>query len=182
MILEFLNDHKKMFESVSQDHIKAIELVGEKCIEVYKKGNKIFCIGNGGSAADAQHFAAELEGSSPPLPCTALTANTSSLTAIGNDYSYDDVFERQIKANAKKGDIIFAFSTSGSSPNIIKAVKTAKELGCFIVGFTCEKGQMLIDLCDLNIVSPTKETPRAQEYHEWVYHTLWKMIVSGMND
>lgn len=182
MILDSLNEHKKMFDNVTEKHLKVIEIIGGKCVEAYKNGNKIFTIGNGGSAADAQHFAAELEGANPPMSCTALSVNTSSLTAIGNDYSYDDVFERQIKSNAKKGDIIFAFSTSGTSKNVIKAVITAKGIGCFIVSFTSEKGKMLIDLSDLSIVAPTLQTPRAQEYHEWVYHTLWKIIVSGLND
>lgn len=182
MILENLNEHKKMFDSITNNHISAIEMVGKKCIEAYKNGNKIFTLGNGGSAADAQHFAAELEGANPPLPCTALTVNTSSLTAIGNDYSYDDVFERQLKANAKKGDIVFAFTTSGTSKNVIKAVKIAKEIGCLVVGFTCDKGKMLIDMSDLSIIAPTLQTARAQEYHEWAHHTIWKIIVSGMND
>lgn len=177
-----LEEHKKMFDSITENHLIEIEKISKKCIEAYKKGNVIYAVGNGGSAADAQHFTAELEGSTPPLPCRALTVNTSALTAIGNDYSYDDIFSRQIEANANKGDIIFAFSTSGTSPNIIKSVEAARKKGCYVVGFTCDKGQKLIDLCDISVVSPTKETPRAQEYHEWVYHTIWKLIVSGMND
>ncbi|HIP03182.1 MAG TPA: D-sedoheptulose 7-phosphate isomerase [Campylobacterales bacterium] len=143
-------------------------------------GNKVLLCGNGGSAADAQHIAAELTGRYKTerrgLPGIALTTDTSALTAIANDYGYDRVFDRQVEALAREGDLLIGISTSGNSKNVNNALKVAKELGCRTIGFSGRDGGGMSELCDVNIVVPSDDTPRIQEMHILIGHIMCQAI------
>jgi len=157
-----------------------IEVAAKLCIDALKNGKKILIFGNGGSAADAQHIAAELVGryktERKGLPAIALTTDTSALTSIGNDYGYDHVFDRQVEALANLGDVIIGISTGGSSGNVINGLQTAKELGCKLIGFSGRDGGEMNDLCDINLVVPSEDTPRIQEMHIFIGHTICHLI------
>ena len=152
----------------------------ELCVMAYRSNKKILVAGNGGSAADAQHFAGELVSrfyfDRPALSAIALTTDTSILTAIGNDYGYEELFARQIEAHGTKDDIFIAISTSGNSANIIKAINTAKTKGLKVIGLTGIKGGQMTKICDLCICAPSNSTPRIQEYHLLFEHTLCACI------
>jgi D-sedoheptulose 7-phosphate isomerase len=160
--------------------IEAIEKAAALIIETYKAGGKLLAAGNGGSAADAQHLVAELVSrflfDRPALPALALTVNTSTLTAIGNDYGFEDVFARQIYANALKGDLFFAISTSGGSPNILKAIAACKEKGVTVIGLTGSKPSKMDEVCDLIIKVPSTFTPHIQESHIMIIHALCALV------
>lgn len=164
----------------NDDIIEIIEKVAKKTLEVYKNGNKTIIAGNGGSAADAQHMAGEFVSrfyfDRPGLPSLAITTDTSIVTAIGNDYGYERVFARQIEANGREGDIFFGISTSGSSPNIVEALKTCKEKGIITVGLTGEKIGKMDELCDYVIKVPSSETPRIQESHILIEHMICAIV------
>lgn len=157
-----------------------IEEATQKCIECIKSGGKLLICGNGGSAADSQHFAAELVSKyrleRRGLPALALTTNTSSLTAIGNDYGFDRVFARQVEAFGAKGDILFAISTSGNSKNLIAAIEKAREQGIKTIGLTGESGGEMKSNCDILINCPSQDTPRIQECHILVIHIVCDLI------
>lgn len=161
-----------------------IEEIGVRLTKVLKAGRTIFLFGNGGSAADAQHIAAELEArflrERRALPCHALTTNTSTLTAIGNDYGYDRTFARQLEAYARRGDAAIGISTSGNSANVLEAMKTAKKLGVTRIGLTNEKGGKLKGVVDLCLRVPSTDTQRVQECHMAVGHILCDIIESSM--
>lgn len=160
--------------------LSLIENVAMKCVEVYRQGGKILLAGNGGSAADAQHIAAELVGKfyfdRPGLSSIALTTNCSVLTAIGNDYDMDRIFARQIKANGRKGDLFIAISTSGNSRNIIKALKACEETGIITVGLTGATGGRMEKCCEYCIKVPSDDTPRIQESHILIGHIICYLI------
>lgn len=162
------------------EFINTIAAVSKEVISAYKAGNKTLIAGNGGSAADAQHIAAEFISKfyfdRPGLASIALTTNTSILTAIGNDYGYEKTFVRQIEANGKTGDIFFAISTSGNSKNIIEALKICKHLGIRTVGFTNNTGGDMKSLCDYCIQIPSMETPRIQESHILIGHIICAIV------
>jgi len=143
-------------------------------------GNKVLLCGNGGSAADAQHIAAELTGRYKTerrgLPGIALTTDTSALTAIGNDFGYDKVFERQVEALANKGDLLIGISTSGNSANVINALQKAKHMGCRTIGLSGCGGGEMNSLCDINIVVPSDDTPRIQEMHILIGHIMCQSV------
>jgi len=157
-----------------------IKKVAEIINETFEKGGKLLIAGNGGSAADSQHFAAELVGrfkkERQALPAIALTTNSSILTALANDYSFDRVFSRQVEALAKKGDVFFAISTSGNSANIIEALKTAKSKECFTVGLTGKTGNQMSEFSDILIRTDSEDTPRIQEAHILIIHTICEII------
>jgi len=144
------------------------------------RGRRIFFMGNGGSAADAQHIVAELVGrflrERPPLPAIALTTNTSSLTAIANDYGYEDVFERQVRALVRRGDIVVGITTSGRSPNVLRALKAARAKGAFTVGLTGAHGEELKIVAQLVIDVPSESTPRIQESHITIGHIFCDLL------
>ncbi len=180
-----------MIESEMQLHKETIEksidelqsYIYTACViitDVLAKGNKVLLCGNGGSAADAQHIAAELTGRYKSerrgLAGIALTTDTSALTAIGNDYGYDRVFDRQVEALAREGDLLIGISTSGESKNVNNALKKAKELGCRTIGFSGKGGGSMSDLCDVNIIVPSDNTPRIQEMHILIGHILCQAI------
>ncbi len=163
----------------SAETIAAIAKVSEIIVGVFQKGNKLFLFGNGGSAADSQHIAAEFVGrfafDRPPLPALALSVNTSCVTAIGNDYGFDLVFARQLEALAKPGDVAIGISTSGNSPNVLQGLAAAKKLGLHTVAFVGCTGGKMKNAADYCICAPSNETPRIQECHILIGH-----IISGL--
>jgi D-sedoheptulose 7-phosphate isomerase len=156
--------------------LPALSLATEKLVQAYRTGHKGVFFGNGGSAADAQHLAAEFLGrylrERQPMPALALNTNSSAVTAIGNDYGYDQVFARQLRALAAPGDVAVAISTSGNSPSVIEAVRCARRMGVFTVGFTGSSGGQLRGLVDVLIAVPSDETPRIQECHILAGHAM----------
>ncbi|WP_238651030.1 D-sedoheptulose-7-phosphate isomerase [Paenibacillus piscarius] len=164
----------------SSDLTNLIKVVAEKTVEVYKKGNKTLLAGNGGSAADAQHIAGEFVSrfyfDRPGLPSMALTTDTSILTAIGNDYGYNELFARQIQANGVAGDLFIGISTSGNSENIIRALRACKEKEITTVGLTGQSGGEMAELCDYCIKVPSNETPRIQESHILIGHIICAIV------
>ena len=156
--------------------LSQIEEMAVRCIEALRNGNKLLLAGNGGSAADAQHIAAELvcrfETERRALPALALPTNSSTMTAIANDYDYATVYERQLYAHGKPGDVFVGLSTSGNSPNIIKAVEACKELGVISIGMTGQSGGKLLEKCDLCVRVPATNTARVQEAHILIGHIV----------
>ncbi len=172
--------HLETIEAVIGSMEESVERASMLAVETLKRGNKILLCGNGGSAADAQHIAAELTGRYKTerggLAGIALTTDTSALTAIGNDYGYDRIFDRQLEALANSGDLLIGISTSGNSANIISALKRAKEMGCYRVGFSGRDGGAMSELCDINLVVPSDDTPRIQEMHILFGHIMCQII------
>ena len=160
--------------------VTAIAKVSEILIEALQQGNKLLLFGNGGSAADAQHIAAEFVGrfafDRPPLPALALSVNTSAVTAIGNDYGFDLVFARQIEALGRPGDVAIGISTSGNSPNVLQGVMAAKKLGLHTVALTGAAGGQLKTAVDYCICAPSNETPRIQECHILIGHVVAQLV------
>ena len=160
--------------------VSAIATVSQMLIEALKKGNKPLLFGNGGSAADAQHIAAEFVGrfafDRPALAALALSVNISSITAIGNDYGFDAVFARQVEALGRAGDVAIGISTSGNSPNVVKALAVAKKMGLHTVGLTGATGGTLKNAVDHCICAPSNETPRIQECHILIGHTIAELV------
>ena len=173
---EHLKTSQATFESIGH----SVEVAAKLCIDCLKNGNKILLFGNGGSAADAQHIAAELVGryktERKGLAAIALTTDTSALTAIGNDFGYDCVFDRQVEALANTGDVAIGISTGGSSANVASALKLAKDLDCKTIGFSGRGGGEMNELCDINIVVPAQDTARIQEMHIVIGHTICHLI------
>jgi D-sedoheptulose 7-phosphate isomerase len=182
--------YMNLIEIIHEEHIKAVEYVKKEAavlekiasiiIEAINKGNKVLFAGNGGSAADCQHFAAEMSGrfmkERRGLPGIALTTDTSALTAIANDYGYENVFSRQVEALAKPGDVFVCFSTSGNSPNIFKAADRAQEIGCKTIGFLGKDGGTIKSKCNISFVVPAPVTARIQEAHLLAYHIVCEII------
>lgn len=180
MINRELEAHRKTIDRTIDVMIPQIEKASKIAIETLKHGNKILLCGNGGSASDAQHISAELTGryktERKGLAGIALTTDTSALTAISNDYGYDRVFDRQVEALAREGDLLIGISTSGNSVNIISAFKVARELGCETIGFSGRDGGEMNYSCDLNLIVPSDDTPRIQEVHILIGHILCQAI------
>jgi D-sedoheptulose 7-phosphate isomerase len=160
--------------------LNIIDEVAKKIIEAFKNDKKVLLCGNGGSAADAQHIAAELSGKfyldREPLSAEALHTNTSFLTAVANDLSYDEVFARAVKSNGKEGDILIGISTSGNSLNVIKAIKTANKMKMITVGLTGENGGKMNNICRYLIKIPSKDTARIQESHILAGHIICEIV------
>lgn len=178
MIATLLQDSINVKQQLLADGntLTQIADVAQRCIDALRSGNKIIFAGNGGSASDAQHIAAELVGrfekDRPGLPAMALTTNASQLTALSNDYGYDAVFSRQLQAMGKEGDVFFGLSTSGSSSNVLAAIEVAREQGLIVVGMTGESGGQMKSLCDVCLCVPSKNTARIQESHITIGHIL----------
>lgn len=160
--------------------LNAVNELVNVSVDCYKKDGKVLWCGNGGSAADAQHLAAELSGrfyyDRPPLFSEALHVNTSYTTAVANDYSYDVIYSRLVKAMGRKGDVLIGLSTSGNSANVVKALEVANDLGMITVGFTGETGGKMKDVCKILINIPSTDTPRIQECHMLLGHTYCEMV------
>jgi D-sedoheptulose 7-phosphate isomerase len=158
----------------------AIAAAAERLIECFRGGHKLLAFGNGGSASDAQHLCAELAGryvrERPGLPAIALTANTSDLTAIGNDYGYDRVFARLVEAHGRAGDVAIAISTSGNSPNVLEAVAAARQRGLKTIGLIGRGGGKLASCVDVPITVASDDTPRIQETHIAIIHVLCELV------
>ena len=180
-IIKFeFSEHLKTAQATLEYIAGPLEIAANLCIDCLHNGGKILIFGNGGSAADAQHIAAEMVGrykvERKGLPAIALTTDTSVLTSIGNDYGYSHVFDRQVEALANKGDVAIGISTGGSSGNVISALKLAKETGCKTIGFSGRDGGEMNALCDINLVVPAEDTPRIQEMHIVIGHTICHLI------
>ncbi|MDX1912851.1 MAG: D-sedoheptulose 7-phosphate isomerase [Saprospiraceae bacterium] len=164
--------------------LRNIELAAQTLVTCFQNGGKVLFCGNGGSAADAQHLSAELSGrfyrDRPPLFAEALHVNTSYLTAVANDYGYEQVYARMVQAAGQAGDVLIALSTSGNSPNILRAVAAAKEKDMIVVGFTGESGGQMAPLCDLLLNVPSSDTPRIQEAHILIGHILCQLVEATM--
>lgn len=160
--------------------IRALSRVVEVLINAFRAGNKVILFGNGGSAADAQHIAAEFVGrfafDRPPLPALALSVNSSCVTAIGNDYGFDQVFSRQLEALARRGDVAIGISTSGNSLNVLHAMETAKQMGLHTVGMTGSEANKLMPAVECCMCVPSAETPRIQECHILAGHILAGLV------
>jgi D-sedoheptulose 7-phosphate isomerase len=175
-----LNEHQETLHAVVADMAEAIRSSAELIVKTFRSGKKVLICGNGGSAADAQHLAAEFVGrfetERRSLPSIALTTDTSALTAIGNDYGFDKVFARQVEGLAVEGDCLIAISTSGNSPNVIAAVMEARRKGCSVIGLTGGAGKKLASLADSSILIPAARTARIQEFHITIAH-IWCELV-----
>ncbi|CUU40442.1 MULTISPECIES: D-sedoheptulose 7-phosphate isomerase [Helicobacter] len=181
---------KTFIESEFNAHLQSVQKIFSLTEQIQKaaslltqslaQGGKILICGNGGSAADAQHFAAELTGrykrERKGIAGIALSVDTSALTAIGNDYGFEFVFSRQVEALAKKGDVLFGISTSGNSANVLQATKVARDMGCAIIGLSGRDGGKLNQTSDINLIMPSDDTPRIQELHILVIHILCDII------
>lgn len=177
-----LAQHLDVFGKISVENVEVIKECAELLIDVFKNGRKLLICGNGGSAADAQHLAAEFvgryESERKALPAVALTTDTSAITALANDYDFERIFARQVEALAVEGDCLIAISTSGNSPNVIAAVMEARRLGCKVIGLTGAAGKKLSSLCDACVMIPSTRTARIQEGHITVAH-IWCEIVDA---
>jgi D-sedoheptulose 7-phosphate isomerase len=176
MLREIFDEHAQVFEEARTRLLPDLERAAELAEACLAAGNKLLVFGNGGSAADAQHFAAELVGrferDRRPLPAVALTVDTSLLTAVANDHGFEQIFARQVEALGGPGDLLVALSTSGNSANVLSAVDKGREMGCRAIGFTGEGGGRLADRVDVLIAAPSRTVARIQEIHELCLHAL----------
>ncbi len=180
IINEILRDSVKAKEDFIRENIPNIIFFAEKITQSFTSDRKLMLCGNGGSAADAQHIAAEFVNrfllERPPLPAIALTTDTSIITSVGNDYTFDEVFSKQVKAIGMEGDVLLAISTSGSSANVLSAVEAAKNQGIFTAGLTGGDGGKLAILADLALVVKSDSTPRIQETHILIGHIICQLV------
>lgn len=186
-IIEVIDEQRKNLEDLRKgDYPEQLEKAVDMIVESMKNGGKILIAGNGGSAADSQHIAAEIVGrfvlERKGYPAIALTTDTSNLTAIGNDYGYDVVFSRQVEALGNPGDIFIGISTSGNSQNIINAIEVAKEKGLKIIGLTGRDGGKMKDMCDICLNFNYKETARVQEHHMMTYHLICEAVEKQLKE
>ncbi|MBV9958357.1 MAG: D-sedoheptulose 7-phosphate isomerase [Acidobacteria bacterium] len=171
-----LREHQEVFAELLTTGLPAIHQCAREITDALKRGQKVLIFGNGGSASDAQHIAAEFVGryerERRAWPAIALTTDTSALTAISNDYGFEGVFARQVEALAQPGDVVIGISTSGNSPNVIAAIMAARKIGCRTIGLTGAKGKKLASLCDAAVLAPSARTARIQEAHIAIGH-IW---------
>jgi len=179
MLDQHLDDHLAVFNEL-REILPKIDGVAAELVDCLKRGNRIFLAGNGGSAADAQHIAAELVGrymrQRDSLPAIALTTDTSALTAIANDFGYQEVFARQLSGLAQSGDLVILYSTSGNSPNMLRLAETAADMECLTIALTGRSGGKLADAADICLKAPSDSTPRIQEVHGFIGHVLCERI------
>jgi len=179
-IRQQLRDHKAVIDEIERSLAATVAAAVSLLEESFTKGNKLLVMGNGGSAADAQHFAAEIIGrfklERPALPAIALTTDSSILTAVGNDYGFDAVFSRQVEGLAVNGDVVFGISTSGNSPNVKAALEKAKEKGCKTIALLGRDGGSIRELADIPLVVPSFDTPRIQEGHITIIHIICDLL------
>lgn len=179
-----LRAHREVIEAIERDLAAPVAAVAELLIEAFRAGKKLLVMGNGGSAADAQHFVAEMVGrfklERRGLPAVALTTDSSILTALGNDYGFDLIFRRQVEALAAPGDVVVGISTSGSSKNVAAALLLARELGCRTVGLLGRDGGTIRELADFALTVPSNDTPRIQEGHITIIHILCDLVEKGL--
>jgi len=175
-----LRESAELKEAIARSQVEAIRSIAELVINAYRNGGKVVLFGNGGSAADAQHIAAELVGQflikRQSFPAIALNTNTSILTAIANDYGYDLIFTRQVEAMVDSGDVVIGISTSGNSPNVVNAIELAKTKGARTVGLTGGSGGKLAEAAELTLIVPSDSTPRIQEAHITIGHIICEIV------
>ena len=175
-----LRSHCEVMAALERELTPAIEKVASLLAGAFRSGNKLLVMGNGGSAADAQHFAAEIVGrfklERRALPAIALTTDSSILTAIGNDYGFESIFSRQVEAHASAGDVVFGISTSGNSPNVQLALKRAAEIGCRTVALLGKDGGSIKEVAEISLIVPSFDTPRVQEGHLTIIHILCDLL------
>ena len=181
LIASILEGHEQAFKATfTANNLKVLQDLTQHIAAVFRRGNKVLLCGNGGSAADSQHIAAEFIGrfkrERKSLPAIALTTDTSALTAIANDYSYETVFARQVEGLGTKGDLLIAISTSGASKNILAAAHKAKEIGITVVGFTGRAGRELQKISDLTFLAGSEKTPHVQEMHITALHAVSEAV------
>jgi len=185
-IINLINESVRTFTNISKDQhlVVLIENITNTILNAFKSDNKLLLCGNGGSAADAQHIAAELSGrfeiDRKPLNAEALHVNSSFVTAVANDYGYEEIYSRMVEAIGKNGDILLALSTSGNSKNIIRAIEKANSLGLITIGFSGNDGGAMQNLCKYNLIIPSDNTARIQEAHILVGHIICKLIEQKM--
>lgn len=183
-IIAQLTAHRDVISRVEQELSPLIAEMVTLLADTFTHGGKLLVMGNGGSAADAQHFVAEIVGrfkmERRALPAIALSTDTSILTAIGNDYGFERVFSRQIEAHAMPGDMVVGISTSGNSPNVLCALELAREKGCRTVGLLGRDGGTIKDVCSLALIVPTNDTPRVQEGHITIIHIVCDLLEKKM--
>ena len=176
VVAQSLEVKKRFFAEHARGLVALADLIADRV----RNGGKVLVFGNGGSAADAQHFAGELVGrftkEGPPIPALALTTDSSIMTAVGNDYGYEHIFKRQLEAHARPADIAIGISTSGNSRNVIEALLVARSRGLLTVGMTGEGGGALAELVDHLFAVPSKDTPRIQEVHHLMNHLLCELL------
>ena len=176
--------HIEVVRSVEEQLAEAITASVAMLVDALRNGKKILLMGNGGSAADAQHFAAEMVGrflmERKALPAIALTTDTSILTAVGNDYGFDEIFERQVEALAEPGDVVFGISTSGKSVNVKRAIEAGKNIGAKTLGLLGCDGGDIASVVDLHLTVPSSETPRIQEAHLVIIHIICDLVEKGL--
>ena len=179
-IIEAIETHKKMTADFEKDGAEQVAAIAEAIISALRQGGTVYLCGNGGSAADAQHIAGELVGrftrQRQALAAVALSTDTSILTGIANDYSYEKVFARQAEAMVRKGDILWAFSTSGASANVIAAVQVAREKGARVIAFTGTNDSKLEHMVDICFCADAESTARSQEIHQLAYHIICDLV------
>jgi D-sedoheptulose 7-phosphate isomerase len=179
-IREAMEAHKELLAQFERSAAPVIRAAADAIVQAFKNGGTLYLCGNGGSAADAQHIAGEMVGrfrtERRALPAVALSTDTSVLTCVGNDYSYCDVFARQVEAHVRPGDILWGLSTSGASPNVVKAVEVAKRKGARIIAFTGKKDSKLAALADICLCADAEATARSQEIHQLAYHIICDLV------
>lgn len=185
LILEEIAAKEQLLKDIqASDYLDNVSFAATQLSKILASGNKILLAGNGGSAADAQHFAGEMVGrflkNRKSLPALSLSVDPSVMTCIGNDYGYHEVFSRQLEGLGHQGDAFIAISTSGNSQNLIQAVQTARENGLFVIGMLGKNGGELKSLCNIALIVPSNSTPRIQETHTFTVHLLCELIENNL--
>jgi D-sedoheptulose 7-phosphate isomerase len=184
IVRDRLEESARVFREMATEQAGALADAAALIEACFRAGGSFYTCGNGGSAADAQHIAAELSGryylERPPLPATALTVNSSALTAIGNDFGFDQVFSRQLEGVGKKGDVLLAITTSGGSVNVARAVESARRLEMKVIGFTGRRGARFAQNCDLALVVPSDDVARIQEGHIGAGHLICQLVEAAL--
>jgi D-sedoheptulose 7-phosphate isomerase len=176
--------HREVMQALERELTPKMIQVAELLVDAFRHGKKLLVMGNGGSAADAQHLAGEIVGrfrlERPGLPAIALNTDTSILTAVGNDYGYEAIFRRQVEAHGQEGDVVIGISTSGSSPNVLTALRLAREKGCRTVGLLGKDGGSIKGLVDIDLTVSGHDTPRIQEGHITIIHILCELVEQAL--
>jgi len=178
------HSHRVVMEALERELGPKMIQVTDLLVDTFRSGNKLLVMGNGGSAADAQHLAGEIVGrfrlERRGLPAIALSTDSSILTAVGNDYGFEAIFSRQVEALAREGDAVIGISTSGSSPNVLSALRLAREMGCRTVGLLGKDGGSIRELVDIDLTVPGQDTPRIQEGHITIIHILCELVEQAL--
>ena len=185
-IIETIETHKKMLAEFEESGIETVAAIAQAITRALEQNGTVYLCGNGGSAADAQHIAGELVGrfrrERKALAAVALSTDTSIITSIANDYAFENVFARQVEALVRKGDILWAFSTSGTSANIIAAVQSAKQKGAYVIAFTGKTDSKLEQIADICFCADSESTARSQEIHQLAYHIICDLVEQSFSN